>query len=128
MKKERPVIILVIASAVFFIAHQYLQLILQFNFVFLDNYIDPVVLMPLLLYALVWERRYFLGDNTFVLPYSHILGYFLLMLLLGEVLLPLISDKFTADYWDVPAYALGSIAYLLARKASDLKSTSFKTS
>jgi len=125
MKKEGPVIILVSVSAAVFLLHQYLQWILEYHLAFLNNYLDPAVLMPLLLYALVWERRIFTGDHSLVLPYSHVLGYFLLMLLLGEGLLPLLSDRFTADFWDIPAYALGSIGYLLTRMASKLKSTSF---
>ncbi|MFD0931154.1 hypothetical protein ACFQ0R_00935 [Psychroflexus salinarum] len=38
------------------------------------------------------------------------------MVLIGEVLFPLISDRFTADYWDIPAYALGTLAYVIARE------------
>lgn len=118
MKQERPIILLVTVSAFLFLVHQYLQMYLQINITFLDNYLDPIVLMPLILYALLWERRLILRDKNLVLPYTDILGYFLLMLLFGEVLFPKISDKFTADYWDLLAYAAGTLAYIIAVKLS----------
>lgn len=118
MKKEAPVIILVLLSALLFVIHQYLQMQAQINIAFLDNYLDPIVLMPLLLYALVWERRIILRNKHIDLPYSHILGYFLLIVILGELVFPLISGKFTADYWDILAYATGTIAYVFVSIAS----------
>ncbi|SDG64922.1 hypothetical protein [Psychroflexus sediminis] len=121
MKQESPVLILVIVSASLFLIHQYLQLGVQFQIDFLDNYLDPAVLMPLLLYAVLWERRILLRNRNLVLPYTDILGYFLLILLFGELLFPLISEKFTADYWDIPAYAFGSLAYVIAREISNFK-------
>lgn len=121
MKQEQPIIILVSISAVLFLIHQYLQMRVQLNIAFLDNYLDPIVLMPLILYAVLWERRILLHNRNIVLSYTDILGYFLLMVLLGEVLFPLISEKFTADYWDILAYAFGTLAYVIARKMSDFK-------
>ncbi|MGM0635923.1 MAG: hypothetical protein ACQESK_07635 [Bacteroidota bacterium] len=118
LKKERPIIILVIVSALLFLIHQYLQMQAQINITFLDNYIDPIVLMPLILYAVLWERRIFLRNRNIVLTYIDILGYFLLMVLFGEVLFPIFSDKFTADYWDILAYAFGTLAYVVAKEAS----------
>jgi len=118
MKKEAPIIILVLLSALLFCIHQYLQLQAQFNIEFLDNYLDPAVLMPLLLYALLWERRILLRNKTLDLPNAHILGYFLLIILVGELLFPILSEKFTADYWDILAYASGTLAYVFARKVS----------
>lgn len=121
MKQERPVLILVSLSAVLFLIHQYLQLGVQLHIAFLDNYLDPIVLMPLLLYAVLWERRILLRDRHLVLTYTDILGYFLLVVLIGEGLFPLISDRFTADYWDIPAYAVGTLAYVIAREISSSK-------
>lgn len=119
MKQERPIIILVIVSALLFLIHQYLQMEAQLNIAFLDNYLDPAVLMPLLLYAVLWERRILLRDKNIVLPYTDILGYFLLMVLLGEILFPLFNERFTADYWDILAYALGTLAYVIAKEVSN---------
>lgn len=121
MKQESPVLILVSLSAVLFLIHQYLQLVVQIHIAFLDNYLDPIVLMPLLLYAVLWERRILLRDKYLILSYTDILGYFLLVVLIGEVLFPFISDRFTADYWDIPAYAFGTLAYVVAKEISSVK-------
>jgi hypothetical protein len=116
LRKERPLLILVIVSALLFLAHQYLQRLMHFNIPFLDNYLDPIVLMPLLLYAVLWERRILLKNNDIELSYAEVLGYFLLVVIFGEIIFPLLSDKFTADYWDILAYAIGTFAYLLVGK------------
>ena len=128
MRQESPIIILVIVSALLFLIHQYLQMVVHFNIAFLDNYLDPTVLMPLILYAVLWERRILLRHKKIVLSYTDIFGYFLLMVLFGEILFPLISERFTADYWDILAYAFGTLAYVVAkeggkaRKFGDYKS------
>lgn len=119
MKQESPILILVIVSALLFLIHQYLQLGVQLHIDFLDNYLDPAVLMPLILYAVLWERRILLRNRNLVLPYTDIFGYFLLMVILGEVLFPLISERFTADYWDILAYAFGSLAYIITKEISN---------
>jgi len=120
LKKEKPKIILFIASALLFLGHQYLQLIMGINITFLDNYLDPTVLMPTLLFAVLWERRILLKNKNMVLSYNEILGYFLLVVIFGEIIFPLFSDRFIADYWDILAYAIGTLAYIGAKRASDL--------
>lgn len=104
-----------------FLIHQYLQWIVQFYIAFFDNYLDPAILMPLILYAVLWERRILLNKKSIVLPYSAIIGYFLAMIVLGEILFPLLSDRFTADYWDILAYAFGTIFYIIVRELSHTK-------
>jgi len=120
LKKEKPKIILFIASALLFLGHQYLQLIMGINITFLDNYLDPTVLMPTLLFAVLWERRILLKNKNMVLSYTEILGYLLLVVIFGEIIFPLFSDRFIADYWDILAYAIGTLAYIGAKRASDL--------
>jgi hypothetical protein len=126
LKKEKPKIILFIASALLFLGHQYFQLIMGINITFLDNYLDPSVLMPTLLFAVLWERRILLKNKNITLSYTEILGYFLLVVIFGEIILPRISDRFTADYWDILAYAFGTFAYLGAKRASDVAKRSRK--
>ncbi|SHE52160.1 hypothetical protein SAMN05444278_102201 [Psychroflexus salarius] len=126
MKQERAVFSLVIVSGLLFLFHQYLQNETDINITFLNNYLDPFLLMPLLLYAVLWEHRIVLKNKNMVLSYTEIFGYFVLMVLLGEVLFPLISKKFTADYWDILAYALGTLAYIIAKEISSFKKTKLK--
>lgn len=111
MKLQYATQVLVIISAVLFVVHQYLQLIAHINITFLDNYLDPFVMMPILLYLLVWERRLLLRKRTLLLPNTHIFGYFVLAVIFGEVLFPLLNKRFTADYWDILSYGLGSLIY-----------------
>jgi len=119
LKQEKPILILVIVSILLFLGHQYLQRVLQLNIPFLDNYLDPALLMPILLYAVLWERRIILKNTNIMLSNSELLGYFILMAIFGEILFPLLSERFTADYWDILAYAIGTFFYMLARKASN---------
>jgi len=88
------------------------------NIDFIDDYLDPAVLMPLILYAVLWERRILLNNKKMNLPYLVIFGYFVTMAVLGELLFPLLSDRFTADYWDILAYAFGTIVYVTVREVS----------
>jgi len=120
LKYEKSKILLFIVSALFFLGHQCLQLILGINIAFLDNYLDPAVLMPILLIAVLWERRILLKNKNIVLSYTEILGYFLLVVIFGEILFPLLSDRFIADYWDILAYAIGTLAYIGAKRVSDV--------
>ena len=126
MKQEHPVISLVMVSGLLFLFHQYLHNETDINITFLNNYLDPFVLMPLLLYAVLWERRIVLKNKNMVLSYTDIFGYFVLMVILGEVLFPFASEKFTADYWDILAYALGTLAYIIAKEISSFKKTKIK--
>lgn len=119
LKQEKPKLILFIVSALLFSAHQVLQRLFDVNIPFIDNYLDPIVLMPLLLYAVLWERRILLKNKSIVLTYTEVFGYFLLVVLVGEVFFPILSDNFTADYWDVLAYGVGTLAYTFVSKASN---------
>ena len=118
MKRQDATLWLVIISAVLFVVHQYVQLVAKIRMPFLDQYLDPALMMPILLHLLVWERRVVCGDTSIRLPQSHIFGYFLLAVIFGELVFPYFSDKFTADYWDILSYALGSIAYVVAQRVS----------
>jgi hypothetical protein len=119
MKQPNATLILVIISALLFIIHQYLQMVAHINIVFLDNYLDPAVMMPIVLYAVLWERRILFRNKTIVLPYTDIFGYFVLISVFGEVLFPFFNDRFTTDYWDIVSYAVGSLAYAIAQRASN---------
>jgi len=107
------------ACALLFLIHQYLQMYADFNIPFMDDYLDPLLVMPVILYAVLWERRILLKDKNITLSYTEILGYFFLMVIFGEIIFPLMSDRFIADYWDVLAYAFGTISYIIAKNYSN---------
>jgi hypothetical protein len=122
MKWQEATFGLGLISSLLFVLHQYLQFIAQISMPFFDKYLDPALMMPILLHLLVWERRLIFRDTSSRLPESYIFGYFLLAVIFGELVFPYLSDKFIADYWDILSYALGSYAYAIAQRVSNSQS------
>lgn len=118
MKNISVTTILVCVSCLLFIIHQYLQLIAEIAWPFVDNYLDPLLMMPIVLHAVVWEKRLLHKDHTVRLPAIHIFSYFILTAFIAETLFPLLSNKFTADPFDTISYAMGSFVYYLAQLES----------
>lgn len=101
-----------VCFAVLFISHQIAQWILKVQLKCIDSYLDPVLMMPISLHILLWERRYCLGrtgDYTF--SKSMLLYYFLLVSILFEIVFPAIQPKFIADWLDVLCYGLGTFFF-----------------
>jgi len=77
----------------------------------LHAYLDDVLVMPLVLtIALAVERAYF-SNPRFVLPRHYVWLALLLFSVVFEVILPPFSTAYTADVFDVGAYALGGLAF-----------------
>lgn len=122
MKWKEATFGLGLISSLLFVIHQYVQLVMTISMPFFDKYLDPALMMPILLHLLVWERRLIFRDASTRLPESHILGYFLLAVVFGEFVFPYFNDKFITDYWDILSYALGSFAYAIAQRISNSRS------
>lgn len=88
---------------------------------FADCYLDPLLLMPIILPLRSWELMA-LGKRKHKLAIKNVLKYTLSVSFIGEVVFPFFSPEFTADIWDVVAYFAGSVLYLalngIAGKAS----------
>src|SRR5690606_15364543 len=97
---------------ILFLLHHYLQYIARFSFAMLDSYLDPLLFMPILLTLITWERQLMYKNRLYTLSLMHIFGYLLLVSVLCEVVLPMWTERMTADVWDVLFYALGTILYL----------------
>ncbi|HKK80398.1 MAG TPA: hypothetical protein VJ933_12260 [Phaeodactylibacter sp.] len=96
----------------FFALHQLLQKGFGIHLPFLHAYFDPFLSMPILLGLLDWERAWRYGWRP-LRPWE--LGIITaLFSLLFEWGFPSWSDAFTADLWDVPAYAFGALCYGLS--------------
>ncbi|MFD2513967.1 hypothetical protein ACFSRY_08830 [Pontibacter locisalis] len=79
----------------------------------LYTHLDDLLVLPITLtIALAAERAYF-NSHGFVLPLRYSLLAFVLFSAVFEGVLPLISQKYTADALDVVAYALGTAAFQL---------------
>ncbi|TXK33742.1 hypothetical protein FVR03_18975 [Pontibacter qinzhouensis] len=79
----------------------------------LHTHLDDLLCLPLVLtLVLSVERRYF-NSPEFVLPLSYVLSAFVFITVVFELLLPLFYTRFTADAFDVLAYAAGGITFHL---------------
>ena len=96
-----------------FVLHQVGQKIAGISLPLIDSYLDPLLCMPIILQLIVWERKLFHRSNAYILPRSHIFGYFLLVSIVCEWVLPRWNPKLISDPWDVLAYALGTAMYVL---------------
>jgi hypothetical protein len=96
-----------------FLIHQFVERILRINIPFIDSYLDPLLIMPILLHLVVLERRIVLKNASYRLPLLHITGYFILICLFGEVIFPYINSAFISDLWDIFFYAIGTLFYII---------------
>lgn len=97
---------------ILFIVHQLLQKVLGIKLPVIDAYLDSFLLMPLLLTLLVVERRWlFRRGNSYSLKLLDIVMATLLISVVTELVFPALSIRFTADWWDVLAYGLGSMLF-----------------
>ena len=92
-----------------FLVHQLLQKVLEIKLPVIDAYLDSFLLMPILLTFLVVERRWlFRRRSGYCLKLLDIVIATLFIAIVAELVFPALSHRFTADWWDVLAYALGS--------------------
>lgn len=109
-----------------FLGHQLAQKALGFHQAFIDSYLDPLLLMPILLHLILWERRYLFDRGAdYQLPLSDIILILILVSVLTEHAFPLWNDAFTADQWDLFCYFTGSLFFYLCQPPG--KPTSPKT-
>jgi hypothetical protein len=79
----------------------------------LDSYLDPLLLMPMLLPAVLAERRILHGEqNASVLPLAFVLRITASVSFICEVIFPMLSPRCTGDMLDVLCYFTGSALFL----------------
>lgn len=94
------------------IAHQLLEKVAHVNLPFADSYLDPLLLMPILLQLLLWEKRIlFKRGNQYVFSILQLFLYFVLISFIAEYLFPMWNKGFTADIWDVICYGIGTLVF-----------------
>ncbi|GHA64400.1 hypothetical protein [Pontibacter akesuensis] len=77
----------------------------------LHTHLDDLLVLPLTLtIALAAERLYF-DTPYFTLPLGYTLLALLLFCVVFEGVLPLLHTMYTADYWDILAYAAGALFF-----------------
>ncbi|MBL7706725.1 MAG: hypothetical protein JNM21_14360 [Taibaiella sp.] len=92
--------------------HQFLEKWLEIRIPVIDNYLDPLLLMPILLHLMLWERRIlFKKDLHYVFSLFEVIVLFIVVSFVAEYLFPRWSMGFTADGWDVVCYACGTLIF-----------------
>lgn len=99
-----------------FLLHQILQHALGIKLPFIDSYLDPLLMMPVLLHLVVLERRMVFRRHAHRMPPDHILGYTILVALISEVAFPALSNLHTGHPLDVIVYAMGALVYAAAQR------------
>lgn len=99
----------------FFLLHQIAQKTLGIGISWADSYLDPLLLMPILLQGITWERSWLLGKRI-QLQIPEIIFWTIAASILFEYFFPKWNTKFTADIWDVACYFAGSILFYFTKK------------
>ena len=105
----RPWFIVLLTTA---FVHQLIEKLLLLHLPVIDSYLDPLLLMPVLLHLLLWERRIlFRKGINYTFSTFQIILIFILISFVTEYIFPKWNPKFTADIWDVVCYVLGTIYF-----------------
>ena len=79
---------------------------------FVRNYLDDILLIPLVMGASLFLQQKFVSAN-FTYKWTAILGSFLFFTLTFEWLAPQFLASYTQDYYDALAYAAGALFFYL---------------
>lgn len=109
------------------IVHQVIQKVFDYNIAIFDNYLDPLLGMPILLGFILQERQLLLTKVlnankliTYQFSILEIISISLFFALIFEEGFPEWSPYFTKDYWDYLAYASGAfLFYIFINKKLD---------
>lgn len=81
----------------------------------INNYFNDTVSLVLLLKICQMVLKLFKGSD-FQLVWAHIIFIWLYFSFLFEGILPLVNERYTADFFDVLAYLLGVLIYLIIER------------
>lgn len=103
-----------ITCCLLFIGHQILQKGFGVSLPFIDPYLDSLLAMPIILTLLLWERRVlFKKGSQHRLSILEVVVATLFIAMVSELIFPMLSSKFTSDWWDLLFYMCGSILFML---------------
>ena len=101
---------MLLPASLLFMIHQFCQKWCQLSFPFADQYLDPLLCMPILLG--IWQlEQYYLYKRTITAAEAWVLTA--LLSILFEVGFPRFSPHFTADWIDAVLYFSGTALFLL---------------
>jgi hypothetical protein len=111
-----PISPLYLSAALIFLLHQWLQKGMGIAIPLADQYLDPLLCMPLLLGVWQWEKQWLFGHR---ISATEIWVLTLILALLFELVFPWLTPKFTADWWDALLYFAGTTLFLLFRPKAE---------
>lgn len=101
-----------IVCLVAFLLHQWMQKGMNIHYIWIDNYLDNFLAMPVILTLLLAERIWlFKKGKNYRLPALVIGIATLYIILITEILFPLFSKDFHGDWMDAIFYAGGSVLF-----------------
>lgn len=118
-KHDKPLLLFLVCLALFCI-HQFLERVVHIEIALLDNYLDPLLFMPVLLHLFTIERRLLTGNPSYRLPLIHVALYLGIVSVLAEAVFPAFNAKLVGDPLDVCLYILGAALYVLATFAGSV--------
>lgn len=103
---------LFILLCLLFVVHQLLQKGWHIALSWADNYLDPLLCMPILFTLLLAERRHCWGKGRhYCVTYKEIVLAVIALSIIFEVVFPHLNARFTADWADVVAYVAGAVLF-----------------
>ena len=102
---------LLLPALLLFLAHQLAQKVLHLHVAWADDFLDPMLCMPILMGGFLYEQRRWLGRQRFSL--FEILAITAFLSVVFECLFPIWSSGFTADWRDVVCYFAGALLFFL---------------
>lgn len=79
----------------------------------LYTHLDDLLCLPVTLTIILAAERAYFHNPFFILPKRYLLMAVLMFSIVFEGLLPTFAAKYTADAWDVVAYAVGAFVFQL---------------
>ena len=102
------------ACFLLFLMHQFIEKILNWHISIFDNYLDPLLSMPIILGIHLAERQYFFRENKdFKLPVFTILIICTFLAIIFEEGFPKIKNGFVNDPIDYLCYGTGAFVFYL---------------
>jgi len=99
-------------SCLLFWVNQYIERVQGIYIPYVHAYLDDLLAMPVVLGITLQAFRWFHPlKEKFVFSKTHVIIAVVYFSLIFEVILPMKSDTYTRDWWDVLCYAIGAVAF-----------------
>ena len=101
---------------ILFLLHQIIQKLLELHLLWIDDYFDPFACAMLALFVAQRHFSILQRDSAFQLAVWQVLVTVTVLAIISEELFPVLSVRFTKDYWDYLAFAVGGFLFYISQK------------